>query len=53
MTPVQVQAIRDRVGGTKAMAELLELTDRAVRSMCQNGIKRRSTAKQVRALVGE
>lgn len=51
MTPAEVQSIRDQVGGTRAMAERLHVTDRAVRSMCQHGIKRRSTISQVRALV--
>lgn len=51
MTSEEAKAIRDQLGGTKAMAELLEVSDRMVRYWCQDGVKRRSTAKLVRALV--
>ena len=53
MTPEQVRVIRDQVGGTKAMAELLEVSDRSVRYWCKDGIKRRAMAKVVRGLVSQ
>lgn len=51
MVPAEVRFLRNRIGGTRAMAERLHVTDRAVRAMCQHGIKRRSTIGQVQAPV--
>lgn len=51
MTPEEVKAIRDAVGGTKAMAEKLDITDRAARYLLQNGVKRRKTKRELRRLV--
>ena len=53
MAPDLVRAIRDQVGGTKAMAELLEVSDRSVRYWCRDGIKTRAMAKVVRGLVSQ
>lgn len=53
MTPEQVKAIRDQVGGTKAMAELLEVSDRTVRYWCERGVKPKPMQKLVRGLVGK
>ena len=51
MTPEEVRAIRDQVGGTKAMAEKLEVSDRMVRYWCVRGIVRKPMARLVRGLV--
>ena len=52
MTPAEVKAIRDAVGGTKAMAEQLDITERAVRFLLQNGAIRKSTINRLKALAG-
>lgn len=51
MTPAEVKAIRDAVGGTKAMADRLEVTDRAVRYLLKRGVRRPKLAKEIRGLV--
>lgn len=51
MKPEEVRAIRDQVGGTRAMAERLEITDRAVRYWCERGIRRRPVERMVKGLV--
>ncbi|WP_435018447.1 hypothetical protein TA3x_000421 [Tundrisphaera sp. TA3] len=51
MTPTEVRAIRDQLGSTRAMAARLHVTERAVQLQMKRGIKRRSTAEQVRALL--
>lgn len=51
MTAGEVKAIRDQVGGTKAMAERMDVTPRAVRYLCQKGVKRRKLEREVRGLV--
>ncbi len=51
MDSEEVKAIRDAVGGTKAMAERLEVTDRAVRYLCQRGVRRPKLAKEIRGLL--
>ena len=52
MTPAEVKSIRDAVGGTKAMAERLDITELAVRSLLQNGAIRKSTVNRLKALAG-
>jgi hypothetical protein len=51
MTPSEVRAIRDALGGTKAMAERMDVCDRAVRYHCQQGVKRRKLEREIRGLV--
>jgi hypothetical protein len=50
MTPSGVKAIRDQLGSTKAMAEKLEVTPRAVRYLLRNGVKRRKLEREVRGV---
>lgn len=51
MTPAEVKAIRDAVGGTMAMAKRLEVTDRAVRYMLRRGVKRPKLERELRGLL--
>lgn len=51
LEPEDVQAIRDQVGGTRAMAERLDVTMRAVRQQCKRGVKRAKLAREIRGLV--
>ena len=51
LTASQVKAIRDQVGGTQAMADLLDITDRQARNLINKGAKRRSTVNRIKALV--
>ena len=51
MTPAEVKRVRDVIGGTKAMAERLEITDRAVRKLLQHSAKRKSTVSRIKRLV--
>ena len=39
MTHDDVQTIHEAVAGNKAMADLLDITERAVRQFCQNGAR--------------
>lgn len=52
MTPEEVKAIRDAVGGNKAMAGLLDVTERQVRYLLKDGASRKKTVKEIRRLVG-
>ena len=51
MTPEDIKAIRDAEGGTKAMAERLEVTTRAVRYLCPNAVPRPRLEREIRRLV--
>lgn len=51
MTPEEVRAIRDQVGGTRVMAERLEVAERTVRYWCLWGVKKRLLVRVVRGLV--
>lgn len=53
MTAEQVRAIRDQVGGTKAMAELLDMSERAVRYMLRRGVGKTVMVRAIRGLVDE
>jgi hypothetical protein len=51
LTPAEVKAIRDAVGGTEKLAERLEITERTARYFLRNGVSRRSTVSRPKALV--
>lgn len=51
MTPAEVKAIRDQVGSTKLMAELLEVTPRAVRYLLRSGVKRAKLEREIKGLI--
>ena len=53
MKASEVKAIRDQLGGTKAMAEKLEVTPRAVRYLLRDGVKRPKLERELRGLVGK
>ena len=51
MTPEEVKAVRNQIGSSKAMAELLGITTRALRYHLRNGVKRKKTEREIRQLV--
>ena len=53
LTAAEVKPIRDQLGGTKAMAERLEVTPRAVRHLMRRGVKRPKLQREIRGLVGD